>query len=69
MNLNKMIQNSLPTRISIIIRLRASNSKNKNEKNNSENLENNLYTMFTTNKQSPTDMIETKIFCINNKIL
>ena len=57
MNLNKMIQNSLPTRISIIIRLRASNSKNTNEKNNSENLENNLYTMFTINKQSPTDIL------------
>ena len=57
MNLNNMIQISSSTRISIITRLRGSNSNNTKESNNNENSGNIQYTMFTSSNKSPSDIL------------
>ena len=57
MNLNNMIQISSSTRISIITRLRGSNSKNTKENNNNENSGNIQYTMFTSSIKFPSDVL------------
>ena len=57
MNLNNMIQISSSTRISIITRLRGSNSNNTKESNNNENSGNIQYTIFTSSNKSPSDIL------------
>ena len=57
MNLNNMIQISSPTKISIITRLRGPNSKILKEKNDSTPSEINQFTLFTSNNNSPSDLL------------
>jgi len=57
MNLNNMIQISSPTKISIVTRLRGSNSQNIREKNNPLPPKNPQYTMFTLKNRSPSDIL------------